>query len=92
MSNDFDINCDLKDLVNDFSDLVNNIAFDYNDAGKVLAEHFSHQHRTLQQIMLAVLASFLKEISKTEFTDLRNEASINWTKEVAKIPANFPFV
>jgi len=96
VANEIDIrkekdNKSLEEIIEQLSVVVNNMAFDYDDASKVMSNKFRCVHRTLQQSMIRLLSCFIKSISKHDM-DLRNESSINWAKEVSKIDAYFPFI
>ena len=66
---------------------------------KNVAFSFLHFHRTLQQNLIRLLynviktlAAYYEEQGMPAVSDMRNENSVNWIKEVAKIEAYFPFV
>lgn len=48
-------------------------------------------HRTLQQDFFRCMVSFINKM-KDMPTDLRNQACVDWCKDVSKIEANFPRV
>lgn len=80
-----------KEIILKLSKMSNNMTFNHKQFSKLLADNFRREHRTLQQGMIRVIADFISEVSKFH-TDLRNEAAVNWCKEVAKIEAVFPFI
>lgn len=66
---------------------------------KRVAYSFIHWHRTLQQNairllfnVIKILAAYYEEQGDSVVSDLRNEQSIKWIKEVSKIDGYFPFV
>ena len=81
----------LEEIIECLSGMVNNMAFDYDEAAKILSSRFVRVHRTLQQSTLRLIARFMKSISGFD-TDLRNEAGIEWAKKVSQIDSNFPFI
>lgn len=58
-------------------------------------EKVSRQHRTLQQnffrLVHSIIANYAVNSEKFGY-DLRNEAAVNWAKEVAKIEGFMPFI
>ena len=51
-------------------------------------------HRTLQQNFFRMISKVVNEKAKEEFYDLRNEASIEWSKKAAEATQDvaFPFI
>lgn len=80
-----------KEIIEKLSRTSNNMTFDHKQFAQQLADNFRREHRTLQQGMIKVLAEFISEVAE-QHTDMRNEAAVNWCKEVKKIEANFPFI
>jgi hypothetical protein len=54
-------------------------------------EEMQHTHRTLQQSFIRALAGFIAKMATMD-TDLRNQASVDWCKEVAKIECFLPLI
>jgi len=80
-----------KEIIEKLSRTSNNMAFNHKLFAKEMVNNFRKEHRTLQQGLIKVLAEFIAEVSTFD-TDMRNEAAINWCKEVQKIEAIFPFI
>lgn len=62
---------------------------------KLIASYLYQEHRTLQQGMLHMLASVVKEYSdlcKKHGTDLRNEAAADWAAKASSTDHYFPFI
>ncbi|MHA1972821.1 MAG: hypothetical protein ACTSW1_07505 [Candidatus Hodarchaeales archaeon] len=59
---------------------------------KQIAEKLQREHRTICQNTLRLMSEIIIEMAAVDSTDGRNEASINWCKKVAEIPAYFPFI
>lgn len=83
--------------VHNFSDAVNVLSNNKEDS-KIAAISFLKQHRTLQQSMIAFISDTVNEINKIvsddpgRYTDLRNEQSIKWIKQVSKIDISLPII
>lgn len=82
-----------------FSDMVNNMCFSEKAFGEWAGNAFVRQHRTLQQNMIKALVGVIRYLAQQydergdgASFDLRNEASVKWIKEVAKLDAYFPHV
>ncbi len=56
-----------------------------------MVEALQGSHRTLQQSFMRVFSKAMQDYQNTG-ADLRNEASVNYAKEIAKIDYHFPFV
>lgn len=63
-----------------------------NDYSQAILNKLNNEHRTIIQNFFRTLQFTITEYSKTEHSDLRNEASVEWCKEVAKIDTYLPFV
>ena len=81
-----------RQIVKDFSDLANNLANDDNAIADTFCDEFNRTHRTLQQGIAKLLYLFIAKASKTEYSDARNEATIEWFKKVAEIEQYFPLI
>ena len=66
------------DAVNYMSNYVNSMSSDY----KEFAQKMSCEHRTLQQNFTKLCIAWLKQLSETEYYDLRNQASVEFAKSV----------
>lgn len=80
-----------KEIIEKLSRTSNNMTFDHKEFAAQLADSFRREHRTLQQGIIKVLAEFISEVAE-QHTDMRNEAAVQWCKEVKKIEAIFPFI
>jgi hypothetical protein len=58
---------------------------------EAMFEAMQHTHRTLQQNIIRTIAAFLARMSTMD-TDLRNQASVEWCKEVAKVECLLPLI
>lgn len=56
-----------------------------------LLEALTGSHRTIQQETCAILHETLKQYSK-QSSDARNQASIDWAKNISEIDAYFPYI
>jgi len=81
-------------MIEDLSRIVNGGGYHKERLAKAMAKQFLREHNTLQQLMLGTIQKFIVEITELEYlpVDARNEASIKWCKEVAKLDARFPFI
>jgi hypothetical protein len=82
-----------RELLSPWSRFVNNLAMNYDTAGKALAFAMHREHRTLQASIIRLIFSFLVQYSKLDgarYTDLRNEAAVNACKKLAKAMENDP--
>jgi hypothetical protein len=60
-----------------------------------IVEILIHQHRTTQQQFLGVLKLAINLYAQQATYDARNEASVEWAREVAKLPNSdlrFPYI
>ena len=76
----------MKELIN-----ATNVMGGEEEMAAGITEALQSEHRTLQQSFFRVFAESMKEYANTG-TDLRNEASVNFAKEVNKIDYHFPFI
>ena len=81
----------LEEVIETLETLTNNIAFNYEEASKILSDRFSRVHRTLQQDTIRLLAMMVTNIAEHN-TDQRNEACVKWCKKVSEIDVFFPRV
>ena len=60
----------------------------------LIGDRLSITHRTLQQNFWRSIAQVIERLASTEPNryDARNEASVKWAKEVAKLKSYFPFI
>lgn len=79
------------EIIQKLSRTSNNMTFNPREFAELLATQFIREHRTLQQGMIKVIAEFISIVAE-QHTDLRNQAAIDWCKEVKKIEAVFPFI
>lgn len=91
----------LRDTINDgmsvIDKFVNNMTLDEPKVGRYVSEHFLRMHRTLQQSLIRVIyysiqyiATYYKENPRA--FDARNEAAVEWIKDVARNKSYFPFI
>ena len=59
---------------------------------RILADEYMRDHRTLQQNMVRTLYHFIKIVAEENTADPRNEASLEWFREVAGIEKGFPYI
>lgn len=68
-----------KELANAFSDAVNSSNFKVDE----FVEHFTRQHRTLQQSMFGAMLSIVAKVGSDDYrTDGRNEQSKKTAKKL----------
>jgi hypothetical protein len=81
----------------DFQEAMEVVVNATNSMGceKELAERMliaiTGQHRTLQQSFFRVFVDMAEKYATT-YSDLRNDASVDFAKKVAKLDHHFPFV
>ena len=82
-----------KQVFVDLFKLLNSMTND-DDLAVALADHLRQEHRTLQQSFWRMIqeTSHLYEQQTNGFTDLRNEASLEFTKQVNKISTYLQFI
>jgi hypothetical protein len=68
------------ELLKEVFNYVNHLDYDKHFISKAV----ENQHRTLQQSFMGDVINFIKDYAKTEFCDLRNEASVKFAKEFVK--------
>lgn len=81
-----------KSVAKEIFDVINGAEPELHDA---LREVFLTEHPTLQQSFVELLQKLILTHATREYTDLRNEASVDWAKKVAAITegyAGFPFI
>ena len=66
------------DAVKFMSNYINSFNVDYEE----FAKEMSHEHRTLQQNFTRLCIAWLKQLSETEYYDLRNEASVKFAQGI----------
>ena len=76
------------DMVKEITNYVNNMGSDYREFAKLM----SREHRTLQQQFTKLCISWLKELSETEYYDLRNEGSIKFAQSIKDKLVNLPLI
>lgn len=67
-----------EDAFEIISMLLNNMTFNEKAVAKMLA----NQHPTLQQNTMRLAVAFISEMAQKEYTDLRNEASVQFAQKV----------
>jgi hypothetical protein len=60
--------------------------------GKGFAVALASDHPTLQQSVMRLFLDFATEMSKKQYTDLRNEASVALAKKIVNLDAYLPLV
>jgi 5-methylcytosine-specific restriction endonuclease McrA len=73
----------------EFSNIVNGISGSF--VSEAMFEEMQRTHRTLQQNFMRTLQGFIHRMTKMD-TDLRNEASVAWCKQVDKIDVCLPLI
>ena len=71
-----------------FSKHVNRMGRNDDSVVKAMA----NDHRTLQQNYMRFFMAFCKEMAKQEYSDLRNEASVELAKKILPLNKGLPFV
>lgn len=81
----------VKSLADELNSMGNS---DQAFAQDVVFDELNRQHRTLQQNFWRSIAGVISKLASVSpsYFDGRNEASVKWAKEVAKIQTYFPFV
>jgi hypothetical protein len=73
--------------------LMNGVnSFDSDSIASIMHDVVKSNHRTLQQSFVRNLQIFLDYHSRTEYTDLRNEASVEFAKAVRDLEHHLPMV
>lgn len=80
-----------KEWVQKAFDLVNWLG-NWDDLAQILANHIDTEHRTLIQSFFRMIQEVINEYAKHEYFDDRNNGSLKWAKEVAKIKAYMPHI
>jgi hypothetical protein len=68
-------------LARQISDYVNGFGMGRSQA---LAEAMVNDHPTLQQGKMRLVVAFIREMAKIQYTDARNEASVELAKKLVK--------
>lgn len=88
------MNDEYKELADKIFDIMNASGRDASFT-KVLAEKWLTEHRTLQQGFGRMLKTIIETYAVMSVgSDLRNEATLAWAKEVAKLgpSGSFPYI
>ncbi len=72
--------------------VINKMGTGEKAVGDGLRDAMNNQHRTLIQQWWKVIAEVIVDYSKTKWFDARNEDSVNWAKEVAKVESSMRFI
>ena len=72
----------IQEQVANLCDGVNCLASDHADEAQAFADALQRQHRTLQQSAVQFLIAGLRVYGKQANTDLRNEAAVDYCKEL----------
>jgi len=67
---------------------------DGEEVGHQMGVTLACQHPTLQQVFMGAVLKLIETHGMKEYTDLRNEASVQWAKELSKseFSTGFPFI
>ena len=76
------------DAVNFMSNYLNCFGVDY----KEFAKQMSCEHRTLQQNFTRLCIAWLKQLSETEYYDLRNEGSVKFAQSIQDKLVGLPMI
>ena len=76
------------DAVKFISNYVNSFNVDYEE----FAKKMSYEHRTLQQNFTRLCIAWLKQLSQTEYYDLRNEGSVKFAQSIQDKLASLPMI
>lgn len=57
-----------------------------------IVEGIENSHRTLQQSFFRCFHKAMKEYGDTRWRDARNDASVDFAKEVGEMDVHFPFI
>ena len=77
-----------KDAVKAMSNYLNSFSVNYDE----FAKQMSYEHRTLQQNFTRLCIAWLKQLSETEYYDLRNEASVKFAKRIQDKLTELPMI
>ena len=80
-----------KKIVEDFFRLCN-VMGNEDDLATAISEHINREHRTTIQCFFKTISRVIVDYAKTGQCDLRNEDSLKWAKEVAKIDNGMRFI
>lgn len=72
--------------------VINKMGTGEQAVGDALRDAMNHEHRTLIQQWWSVIAKVITDYSKTKWFDARNEDSVKWAKEVAKVESFMRFI
>ena len=62
------------------------------DVVEGIVDGIENCHRTLQQSFFRCFHKAMKEYGNTRFRDARNDASVDFAKEVGEMDVHFPFI
>jgi hypothetical protein len=82
----------IKEMMDIFSRISNSGSARSEDIADKMFEEFRRDHNTLQQNQIRILRAFITRVSQIEYTDMRNEGSVEWAKKVSKIDTHLPFI
>ena len=77
-----------KNAVKFMSDYLNSFSVGYDEFAKDMAM----EHRTLQQSFTRLCVAWLKQLSETEYYDLRNEASVKFAQSIQDKLTGLPMI
>ena len=77
-----------KDAVKAMSNYVNSFNVNYDE----FAKQMSYEHRTLQQNFTRLCIAWLKQLSETEYYDLRNEGSVKFAQSIQDKLVGLPMI
>lgn len=75
----------LQEIVKELNDITNNICYSPEHYGVVLGEALTHQHRTIQQSIIATLINALVWYADCATSDGRNEYVLQACKDIRDI-------
>lgn len=77
-----------KEAVKFISNYLNSFSVGYDEFAKGMAM----EHRTLQQGFTRLCVAWLKQLSETEYYDLRNEASVKFAQSIQDKLTGLPMI
>jgi len=72
--------------------LLNSMAIDEDKIADLMVKALQKEHRTIQQTFMKTNALMIKKYSEFPYSDMRNEGAVQWSKQVAEINVNMPFI
>ena len=79
-----------KDMAEQFFRLCNSMS--ERELSDALKDALDRQHRTVIQSAMGVLRNVIEHYAREHGSDLRNEDSLKWAKEVSKVDGYFRYI